>query len=178
LALKDPDERELYRAWFAATKGRGMTSAAVAERMPGVSEAGVRLLWKREPSRLNRDTRSALEAYLATDARGSWGNGARQLRERGPTYNAAQQRLDDGARIWIQRFLLRLTEAGCSDQEVDEARLLLTRSHLTDYLTGGANAEQDLAPDDRLRSLRAVAEHVIIPTLRRRGRKVDASLTR
>lgn len=149
-----------------------MTNAEVASRMPTFSEGGVSKLRRTEPTRLANRTRDLMRAFLTNG-----GAPARAVREVAPRYGADSP-LDNGARVWIQKFLLRLTEAGVTEREVDEARLLLTRSHLTDYLTGGANAEQDLAPEDRLRSLRAVAEHVIIPTLRRRGRKVDASLTR
>jgi hypothetical protein len=170
VGLRRYSDRELYRSWVRAIAD--MPSADVAALMPTFTAAGVGKLRRAEPSRLANRTRDLMRAAIA-----ALGNGASRVREQAANYDSSAH-VDNGARVWVQRFLLRLTEAGVSEPEVDAARMLLTRSHLTDYLTGGANAEQDLAPEDRLRSLRAVAEHVIIPTLRRRGRKVDASLTR
>lgn len=86
--------------------------------------------------------------------------------------------LDDDTRIWVQEFLLELTRAGCTEEEVDEARLLLTKSDLVAYASAGRSALEPVTDAERLQLVKAIAAAAIIPTLRKLGRHVDASLAR
>jgi hypothetical protein len=188
MALSASD-RDLYQRWLS--RASAGPPEEVARAMPGVTLQTVRNLRAKEPAKLVRATRNAMIAYLEdlrrtvdsvisahelATGRGRQASKPMVVRENHLPYGVSH--LDEQSRVWIQEFALRLTKAGVPDDEIDEARMLLGRSHLTDYLTGGAEADRGLAPDDRLLSLKAVAEHVIIPTLRRRGRKVSASLAR
>jgi hypothetical protein len=73
-------------------------------------------------------------------------------------------------RVFLEEFRLRITKAGATEEEVDRAmQLLRSPSLFTWYSVGTPRA---LPEDKVLQGMRAVAENVIIPELRTRGRDV------
>lgn len=72
-------------------------------------------------------------------------------------------------RVWLQGFLLEITKAGATEEEVEEARQLLTSPEVFVYFSGGAPKEFD--EDDVLDGMEALGE-VVRRTLRKRGRKL------
>ena len=93
-------------------------------------------------------------------------------------FRSAGYPLHESVRIWILKFLQKLTEAGSTEEEVDEARMLLTKSAQLTYAHGGAPGQEQLSEDERLQVVKLIAESAIIPRLKRMGRKVNASFAR
>lgn len=170
MGLKRPEDRALYARWVKAIAP--FTDGEVAERM-GMSERGIAKLRAEEPTRLENRTRKLMRQLLGEP------DPATMVRERPAIPYAAtksQPVLPESVRIWIQEFLLRLTKAGATEDEVDEARLLLTRSDVLSYAS--RMHDEPLGEKERLQLVKAIAAAAIIPTLRKAGRKVDASFAR
>lgn len=72
-------------------------------------------------------------------------------------------------RVWLQGFLLEITKGGATEDEVNEARDLLTSPEVFVYFSGGAPKEFN--EDDVLDGMEALGE-VVRRTLRKRGRKL------
>jgi transcriptional regulator with XRE-family HTH domain len=75
-------------------------------------------------------------------------------------------------RVWVYQFLLQLVEGGATDEEVREARALLTAPAITGYLAEGAPRAASLSETEIIESLEAIGEHVIRRVLRKHGRDV------
>lgn len=75
-------------------------------------------------------------------------------------------------RVWVYQFLLQLVEGGATDDEVREARALLTAPAITGYLADGAPRAASLSEAEIIESLEAIGEHVIRRVLRKHGRDV------
>jgi transcriptional regulator with XRE-family HTH domain len=75
-------------------------------------------------------------------------------------------------RVWVYKFLLQLVEGGATDEEVREARALLTAPAITGYLADGAARAASLSESEIIESLEAIGEHVIRRVLRKHGRDV------
>lgn len=78
------------------------------------------------------------------------------------------QGLPYSVRVWLQDFLLEITKAGATEEEVDSARTLLTSPESFTLYVGGK--PQDLTEEQVLEGLEAQA-HFIRDVLRDRGRK-------
>jgi hypothetical protein len=89
---------------------------------------------------------------------------------------AAPRDVGIGVRLWIQRFAVRLTEAGCSEDEVEDARRTLTDHARISYVTGGGPARLQDTEEDKLKVVKLIAEQLIIPRLKTLGRDVNAKL--
>lgn len=165
-------DQQLYRAWLRAIDG--MTNREVAAAMGDITEAGVSKLRREEPSRLLSRTRRQMSALL--NAKGQGLSLSREVTPHGVSGNVTS--LSDSSRVWVQRFLLRLTEAGVPDDEIDSARRLLTKSDLISYAHGGAPGMGALSEEQQLKVVKLIAGEVIIPRLKELGRKVSASLAR
>lgn len=73
-------------------------------------------------------------------------------------------------RVYLDELRLRLTKAGADEEEIDRAmQLLRSPSLFTWYSTG---TPKDLPEEKVLQAMRAIADAVILPELRARGRKV------
>lgn len=73
-------------------------------------------------------------------------------------------------RVWLQGFLLEITKAGATEEDVNEARELLTSPELFVYWSGGAPREFTEA--DTLETMQAIGDVVIKRALRKRGLKL------
>lgn len=73
-------------------------------------------------------------------------------------------------RVFLDEFRLRLTKAHATEEEVDRAMALLRSRDIFSYFSTGE--PKDLPPDKVLKTMKAIAEHVIVPELRERGRKL------
>lgn len=73
-------------------------------------------------------------------------------------------------REYLAALRLRLTKGGASDDEIEEAMDLLRSPALFTFYKGGAPSEFN--EQDVLRGMKAIAEGVVIPELRDRGRKI------
>jgi transcriptional regulator with XRE-family HTH domain len=91
--------------------------------------------------------------------------------EAGDTMNVPRT-LPHRVRVWVYKFLLQLVEGGASDEEVREARALLTAPAITGYLADGAPRAAQLTEAEIIESLEAIGEHVIRRVLRKHGRDV------
>jgi transcriptional regulator with XRE-family HTH domain len=94
------------------------------------------------------------------------------LREHVPEgYGARHRRnLPLAVRSYLAELQLRLTKGGATEEEIDEAMELLRSPQVFTFYKGGAPSEYN--EEDVLRGMKAIAEGVIIPELRDRGRKV------
>lgn len=77
------------------------------------------------------------------------------------------------AREFLAEFRLRLTREGAEEDEIDEAMDLLRSPQLFTFYKGRNPAEY--SEDELVRGMKAIAEGVIIPVLRERGRNVPPS---
>lgn len=73
-------------------------------------------------------------------------------------------------REYLAELRLRLTKGGAAEEEIDEAMELLRSPQVFTFYKGGAPSEYN--EEDVLRGMKAIAEGVIIPELRDRGRKI------
>lgn len=73
-------------------------------------------------------------------------------------------------REYLAALQLRLTKGGATEEEVSEAMDLLRAPQLFTFYKGGVPSEY--SEDDVLLGVKAIAEGVIIPVLRERGRKI------
>jgi transcriptional regulator with XRE-family HTH domain len=73
-------------------------------------------------------------------------------------------------RVFLDEFRLRITKGGASEEEVDRAIQLLRSPSLFTWYSSGTPRE--LPEGKVLQSMKAIAESVIIPELRERGRDV------
>jgi transcriptional regulator with XRE-family HTH domain len=80
------------------------------------------------------------------------------------------QNLPYNVRVFLEEFRLRITKAGATEEEVDRAMQLLRSPSLFTWYSVGT--PRDLTEDKVLQGMKAVAENVIIPELRTRGRDV------
>lgn len=85
---------------------------------------------------------------------------------------AVPRSLPHRVRVWVYKFLLQLVEGGATDEEVREARALLTAPAITGYLADGAPRAASLSEAEIIESLEAIGEHVIRRVLRKHGRNV------
>lgn len=181
LGLSRPQDRALYRQWLSLIEGR--TNRDVADAMPGFSEPGVAKLRRAEPSRFANRTRELLRAFVEGHQRGRSAYTRAELPLRAAHERPVAQSVTgsassgpDRVRVWIQEFLLKLTKAGATDEEVDEARILLSQSDLVTYAS--RVTQEPLTEGERLQLVKSIATVAIIPTLKKLGRKVDASFAR
>ncbi len=173
MGLPNPADRRLYQRWIE--KCGGLTNAQVAAAMTGITEEAVRRLRLDEPSRLVSRTRELMRAWVDADDPAMADPIIGSAIAGSPRSPSG---LADSARVWVQWFLLKLTEAKCLEEEVDEARVLLTRSDIVTYAHGGRPGQAALTPDQQLQLVKTIAEVAIIPRLKEAGRKVNASWTR
>jgi hypothetical protein len=82
----------------------------------------------------------------------------------------AHRDLPYNVRVFLEEFRLRITKAGATEEEVDRAMQLLRSPSLFTWYSVGT--PRDLPEDKVLQGMKAVAENVIIPELRTRGRDV------
>lgn len=73
-------------------------------------------------------------------------------------------------RKYLAEFQLRLTNANVPEEEIEEAMRLLKSPDVFTYFKGGALSEYN--EEDVLNGMRAIGEDVIIPRLKKLGRKV------
>lgn len=73
-------------------------------------------------------------------------------------------------REYLAEFQLRLVKGGASEEEIEEAMRLLKSPDVFSYFKGGRLTEFN--EEDLLNGMRAIGEDVIIPRLRKLGRKV------
>lgn len=73
-------------------------------------------------------------------------------------------------REYLAELRLRLTKGGALEEEIDEAMELLRSPALFTFYKGGEPSEFN--EEDVLRGMKAIAEGVVIPELRERGRKI------
>lgn len=74
-------------------------------------------------------------------------------------------------REYLAELRLRLTKGGAAEEEIEEAMDLLRSPSVFSFYKGGAPSEYN--EHDVLRGMKALAEGVIIPELRDRGRKIQ-----
>jgi hypothetical protein len=129
-----------------------------------------------------RETATTLEATLGLSAGvllarqdgevsgGSAATAEADSRQAAPSAERVAKGLPYEIRVWLQAFLLEITKAGATEEEVDEARQLLTAPEVSTYWSGGNPREFSEA--DVLETMEAIADGVIRPGLRRRGRKL------
>lgn len=80
------------------------------------------------------------------------------------------QNLPYSVRVFLDEFRLRITKAGATEEEVERAMQLLRSPSLFTWYSVGT--PRDLPEEKVLQGMQAVAESVIIPELRQRGRDV------
>lgn len=73
-------------------------------------------------------------------------------------------------REYLAELRVRLTKGGASEDEIDEAFDLLRSPAVFTFYKGGTPSEFN--EEDVLRGMKALAEGVVIPELRDRGRKI------
>jgi transcriptional regulator with XRE-family HTH domain len=73
-------------------------------------------------------------------------------------------------REYLAEFQLRLVKGGASEDEIDEAMRLLKSPDVFSYFKGGRPTEFN--EQDVLNGMRAIGEDVIVPRLKKLGRKV------
>jgi transcriptional regulator with XRE-family HTH domain len=73
-------------------------------------------------------------------------------------------------REYLAEFQLRLVKGGASEDEIDEAMRLLKSPDVFSYFKGGRPTEFN--EEDVLNGMRAIGEDVIVPRLKKLGRKV------
>jgi transcriptional regulator with XRE-family HTH domain len=73
-------------------------------------------------------------------------------------------------REYLAEFQLRLTKGGASEDDVDEAMTLLRSPQVFIYFSGGKLNEYN--ETDILDGMKSIAEDVVIPRLRKLGRKL------
>jgi transcriptional regulator with XRE-family HTH domain len=127
--------------------------------------------WENDRQPADRDTAEQLAAQLDVDER--WlRNGESDFRPEvvreldPPAWPGA---LPQRARVWLKQFELELVNAGATDDEVRDARELLTRPEVFRLNMGGAPSE---ANDEEVLEAMDTYAHVIRDSLRRRGRKL------
>jgi hypothetical protein len=81
-----------------------------------------------------------------------------------------QLNLPHAVREYLAEFQLRLVKGGATEEEIDEAMRLLKSPDVFTYFKGGRPAEFN--EQDVLDGMRAIGEDVIIPRLKKLGRKV------
>lgn len=140
--------------------------------------------WEREDENAaspdDADLDILAEAYDTTRAAlrygldGSLIKAAYAVREGEPSYSQSLPRharnLPLAVREYLAEFQLRLTKGGATEDEIEEAMDLLRSPQLFTFYKGGAPSEYN--EEDVLRGIKGIAEGVIIPELRERGRKV------
>lgn len=93
------------------------------------------------------------------------------VREVAPGHGARHRRnLPLAVRSYLAELQLRLTKGGATEEEIDEAMELLRSPQVFSFYKGGAPSEYN--EEDVLRGMKAIADGVIIPELRDRGRKI------
>lgn len=73
-------------------------------------------------------------------------------------------------REYLAELRLRLTKGGAQEEEIEEAMDLLRSPALFTFYKGGTPSEFN--EEDVLRGMKALAEGVVIPELKDRGRKI------
>jgi transcriptional regulator with XRE-family HTH domain len=73
-------------------------------------------------------------------------------------------------RIYLDELRLKLTKGGADEEEIDRAMQLLRSPSLFTWYSVGT--PKDLPEEKVLQGMKAVADNVILPELRSRGRKV------
>jgi transcriptional regulator with XRE-family HTH domain len=128
-----------------STAMNGRITPAVAEKIAAaLNVSGADVIGSDAPARVVRE--SPLEDYAPP----------------------VMQGLPLAIRVWIQEFLLEVTKAGATEQEVDAARKLLTSPELHTVWTGGQ--PRDLSEEEWLMGLRASGDF-IRAEMKKRGRK-------
>jgi transcriptional regulator with XRE-family HTH domain len=80
------------------------------------------------------------------------------------------QNLPYNIRVFLEEFRLRITKGGATEEEVDRAMQLLRSPSLFTWYSSGTPRE--LPEAKVLQSMKVIAESVIVPELRARGRDV------
>ena len=73
-------------------------------------------------------------------------------------------------RQYLSELHLRLTLGGATEEEIEEAMALLRAPQVFSFYKGGV--VNDYSDEDILRSMKGIAEGVVIPELRERGRNI------
>lgn len=81
-----------------------------------------------------------------------------------------QRNLPLAVREYLAEFQLRLVKGGATEEEIEEALRLLKSPDVFSYFKGGRPVEFN--EEDVLNGMRAIGEDVIIPRLKKLGRKV------
>jgi transcriptional regulator with XRE-family HTH domain len=119
------------------------------------------------------DTEAIDEAFPHTHTAGAFAHGDRSpsalLGVAEPVSRHARN-VPLEVREFLAEFQLRITRAGSTEEEVERAMELLRSQPLFSWYSTGS--PRDLSPDKIVLGMKAVAEHVIIPELRQRGRKL------
>jgi transcriptional regulator with XRE-family HTH domain len=165
----------------AAREAAGLTQEDVAEKLRVHAVTVSR--WETAGVRARSDTLVRLaELYgLSVDALVS--GAARRVSENASdselstdvsrgTYakSRSTRNLPYSVRVYLDELRLRLTKGGADEEEIDRAMQLLRSPSLFTWYSVGTPKE--LPEEKVLQGMKAVAEHLILPELRSRGRKV------
>lgn len=183
------DPSQIGQALKAAREDAGLSQKAVAERV-GVDsitisrwERGVRrppraavlLLAKvygQPPERFGEASKGLDDVPRGT-VRNVEAAGGRRVAEPAdaPGQGARHAKnLPLRVREYLAELRLRLTKGGALEEEIEEAMDLLRSPALFTFYKGGTPSEFN--EEDVLRGMKALAEGVVIPELRDRGRKI------
>ena len=92
------------------------------------------------------------------------------LSEGGATIPRHARNLPLAVREYLAEFQLRLTKADVPEEQIEEAMRLLKSPDVFSYFKGGRPTEYN--EEDVLNGMRAIGEDVIIPRLKKLGRKI------
>ena len=92
------------------------------------------------------------------------------LSEGGATVPRHARNLPLAVREYLAEFRLRLTKADVPEEQIEEAMRLLKSPDVFSYFKGGRPTEYN--EEDVLNGMRAIGEDVIVPRLRKLGRKI------
>lgn len=92
------------------------------------------------------------------------------LSEGGATIPRHARNLPLAVREYLAEFRLRLTKADVPEEQIEEAMRLLKSPDVFSYFKGGRPTEYN--EEDVLNGMRAIGEDVIIPRLKKLGRKI------
>jgi transcriptional regulator with XRE-family HTH domain len=144
----------------------GLSFAQVAERV-GVTK-GAAHGWEQgaQPARETLDRLAELYGTSSQALR----YGADRVSEPTPSYvKPVALGIPQRIRVWLQEFLLDLTKAGVSGEEIDGIRRILSSDEMYRYYVGGEPKEY--SEDETLEGIQAHAE-AFRRDLRRRGYKL------
>lgn len=140
---------------ITVSKWRTGTQPIEPARLPALAEfLGVTVEWLRDGTTATMPTLGASGA----------------LSEGGATIPRHARNLPLAVREYLAEFQLRLVKGGASEDEIDEAMGLLKSPDVFSYFKGGRPT--DYNEEDVLNGMRAIGEDVIIPRLKKLGRKI------